>query len=573
MTFTLSPEKPLILGASGKVDLRVLGEPCLSGRHACLQVSADSIEVRRLPDAKNPIFFHGTPKEEFVVTPPDFFVIGTTHFRLLSGPSGEKRVPPESVGAEAPAPSAAFTLGADELRPRPSRHDRMCLLDLMELPDVLRTKGRAEFYAYACGLLRLSSGAKWVRVLTSDQGKHTILAEDASDDRSASKPMSQSLIEAAIREAPQPVTYCWTFPVTQAIQATASEGVDWAVSCAMPIPGEPPVLFYLAGTAESVGDFGLDTTSGARTFLRESARLAGLVADMIGRTMSLQKIETWQSRLTRFFPPKLVHKILEADARQALAPKIAEATVLFFDIRGFSLLTEGNLQRILEYEGELRRVLTAMTQCIHDHEGVVLRYMGDGILACWNVPYAVDNHVTLACTAALTMVERLSAVTPGWTCGIGLGCGDVVAGSLGSEQVFAYDILGAVANQSARVEGITKIVGVPILVTEAVAARVSTKTAMTRRVARFRPAGMEQTVDLYTMERASESVTDRTAAEERITTHTKGLEAFEAGEWEKAFHLLHPIVEKDAAARYVYKLALQGKPPRDWNGVIELSAK
>ncbi|MFO7690429.1 MAG: adenylate/guanylate cyclase domain-containing protein, partial [Cryobacterium sp.] len=100
------------------------------------------------------------------------------------------------------------------------------------------------------------------------------------------------------------------------------------------------------------------------------------------------------------------------------------------------------MRRILEYQGELKRVLTAMTQCVFDHDGVIIRYMGDGILSCWNVPYDLPNHVECACLAALRMVELLAEATDGWSCGIGIGMGEVVAGSLGSEQVYAYDILG-----------------------------------------------------------------------------------------------------------------------------------
>jgi len=48
---------------------------------------------------------------------------------------------------------------------------------------------------------------------------------------------------------------------------------------------------------------------------------------------------------------------------------------------------------------------------------------------------------------------------------------------------------------------------------------------------------------------------------------------FENGDWESAFELLHPIVKDDIAARYVYTLALQRKPPRDWHGVVEMTTK
>ncbi|MEK6674571.1 MAG: adenylate/guanylate cyclase domain-containing protein [Planctomycetota bacterium] len=568
--FQLHSGAMLTLGASRDADLTVEGENCLSRLHAKLHVFDGQVTVESLPTAKNPIFVHGTPREHFELKAGDFFVIGSTCFQLVDALAAA--TPEPSVPGE---PIFRFSIPTEELRTKGSRRDRMRLLDLMELPDVLRTRSRSEFYAFACGLLRLTSGAIWVRILCVDGESNTVLAEDAAEDVAKPKHVSRSLIQAAITEAPKPVTYCWRYPVTDTLSATATEGVDWAVCCAMQIPGEPPVVFYVAGSANAPGgEFSLDSATGAKSFLHDTSRLVGLLADMIGRTMSLHKVETWHTRLNRFFPPKLVTKILESDpGAPGLAPRITEATIMFFDIRGFSLMTEGSLQRMLEYEGDLRRVLTAMTQCVLDQDGIVLRYMGDGLLACWNVPYPVQDHVARAATAALRMVTSMGHVMKDWACGIGIGVGEVVAGSLGSEQVYAYDILGAVANQTARVEGITKIVEVPILVTDAVARRVPNTIALTRRVARFRPSGMETTLDLFTLERLPTEENELATMRQRLDLHAAGLEAFEKGDWKQAFHILHPIVELDAAARFVYKRALAGAPPRDWEGVVELTSK
>lgn len=571
-TFELIDGAELLVGSAADTNGYVAGEPYLSGRHTLVRVSGRSVHVHRCSESRNPVFFRGQPSDEFDLGPDDYFVIGSTTFQLVGGRDAEDVSAP--IDASAAAPAYEFTLGVDDLRARGGHRDRMRLLDLMELPEVLRTKSRPEFYLYACGMLRMATGGQWVRVLTCEDGQHIIFAEDAVVDRAAPRPVSQQLVEAAIRSAPQPVTYCWTHPLDHSYGATAHEGVDWAICCAMSVPGEPAPLLYVAGTDEAVEQsIGVGTQSGARTFLRDMARLVGLVTDIIGRAISLQKVEAGQARLGRFFSGKLVSKILEAEGTDELSPKIAEATIMFFDIRGFSLLTEGNLERILEYEGDLRRVLTAMTQCVYDYDGVVLRYMGDGILACWNVPYPADDHVELACLAALDMVDGMAEVTDGWECGIGLGVGNVVAGSLGSDQIYAYDVLGAVANQTARVEGITKAVGVPILVTDEVCGRISSDKILVRRVARFRPAGMDQEVALHTIEKVPSDPQCRSTVEKRFSIHAEGLAAFESGDWERAFNVLHPIVQDDAAAFYVYKLALQGQPPRDWRGVVELAVK
>ncbi|GEM_PF-1517710 len=582
--FNLAEGKDLMLGASAKADCSVAGESYLSRLHAVLTVRGDQLHVERLPDARNPVFFRGSPANRFEMKAGDFFVIGSTVFQAVSDATSSGEAADGSRGGDPSrsepesAPSYQFTLGADELRPRvgTDRRDRLRLLDLMELPEVLRTKSRAEFYVYACGLLRLETGAKWVRVLTVDNDQFKILAEDAIIDRESEKPLSRSLINGAIEEAPKPVTFCWSHKLEKSLQATAHEGVDWAISCAMKIPDEPHVVIYLAGASESAGGYlGFDTQSGARTFLRDTARLVGLVADMIGRAMSLQKVEGYQSSLNRFFSGRLVRRILDSEGTDELKPKIAEATIMFFDIRGFSKKTEESLERLLEYAGDLRQTLTDMTQCVFDRDGVVLRYIGDAILACWNVPDSLPNHVESGCLAALDMVDTMKKATAGWTCGIGLAVGDVVAGRLGSEQIYAYDILGAVANQASRVEGITKKVKVPILITEEIAKRLTSPEILTRRVARFRPAGMEHVLTLCTIERVSQDVAVRQQTDANRRTYAEGLALFEEGKWTEARTMLYPIEQADPPAEFLRNQATRndGKPPRGWDGIIDLDSK
>ncbi|MBN1488772.1 MAG: adenylate/guanylate cyclase domain-containing protein [Phycisphaerae bacterium] len=562
--FDLPEGRDLVLGASPDADCTVTGEKYLSRRHVMLRRAGGVVSVERLATASNPVVFKGVPADRFRMTAGEYFVVGATTFHLEASLEATARPADEQERQ----PHQQFTLGAHELRVSHDPTDRLRLLDLMKLPEVLRTHSRTEFFIYACGALRLATGARWVQVLRSEGDEVTVLCEDVGVDQLIARPHSRALVRAALTEAPNPVTYCWRHAAGGDLAATAHEGIDWAVCCAMSVPGEPPTAMYLAGA----GPAGMDAVA-MPAGLRDTARLVGLVADTIGRAIAMRKLEDWQSKLGHFFSGKLVSKILEAEDAEPLMPRIRPATIMFFDIRGFSLMTEGRLERILDHQDDLRRVLTAMTGCIFEYDGVVIRYMGDGILACWNVPYDLANHAERACLASLDMIEQLGRVAPGWTCGIALGVGDVVAGSLGSEQVYSYDVLGPVVNQTARVEGITKAVGEPILVTEEVARAVSPERVLCRRVARFLPVGMDTELDLFTIERTPADTAAKESVLQRHALHAEALAAFEQGDWQRAFDLLHPIVKEDAAARYVYTLALRRDPPRDWHGVVEMTTK
>lgn len=585
-TIELSAVGEWVLGRSAEADCRIDYERCLSRRHAKLYPTPDGLRVERLPGTANAIVFRGSAVDGFTMKAGEFFVIGSTTFQLDGG-----AVPVVEAGrGEGPAPNVSHTMSLAEMRDRGPAGDRMRLLDLMELPVVLRTRSRAEFYVYACGSLRMATGADWVQTVWLGEEEPIVLAQDARLDRGGTHRLSRRLMQAAVAEAPKPVTYCWEDGGSAKgsggsgdIEATSQEGVGWAICCAMPVPGEDPVLFYVAGVGEGRGQGAqsIDGVTSRGLSLRNTSRLVGLVADMIGRAISMEKLEVWKSRLGQFFSEKVVSEILESDTEDTLAPRITEATVMFFDIRGFSARTEENfslreeedLGRILDFAKARRGVLNTVSQCVIDHQGVIISYAGDGLLACWNVPKAIRYHAELACLAAMAMAAQIQEIPGGWRCGIGLGCGQIVAGSLGSDQKEQYDILGAVVNQSSRIEGITKVVGVPVLVTEAVAEALDADRILSRRVARFRPAGMNEEVSLYTVVRTPEDGAARALLEERFAVHARGLEAFERGAWEEAFRILNPIATVDPAAKYLMSLALKGDPPRDWRGVIELTAK
>jgi adenylate cyclase len=167
------------------------------------------------------------------------------------------------------------------------------------------------------------------------------------------------------------------------------------------------------------------------------------------------------------------------------------------------------------------------------------------------------------------MVESLRKIAPLWRCGIGIQTGEVVAGSISAKQLFSYTVIGAVVNQASRVEGITKTVEVPILVTREVAEMLSPGTVSPRRIACFQPAGMSTALDLFEIRPPS------SVAKPDDELFALGLGAFERGEWESAYEKLDQMPSGDRPARYLKSLCemYRRRPPKEWKGIIELSEK
>jgi adenylate cyclase len=529
-------------GADGRID----GDQYMSRLHVEVVLAGGALRVRKLPNASNPVFHGGVEKTEFRLEPGESFVVGATRFRFLAAPSA---APASAAPADAPAERV---MEAAEVY---AVSDRMKLKDLLELPEILRTKDRSDFYFHIAGMLRLATGAQWAAVVAADR---RILGQDAARD-DVKIGISARLFDQAVQASPRPIFHSWRGP--ERLQATVFEGSDWAACAAVVLPGDEKLVFYVAGSGGSpsaTDPANLDTT-----------RYVGLVADIVGRSLSVRRLEEWETRFEHFFSRRVVESLLAGKDLKALEPKVAESTVMFFDIRGFSKLAELGGDAIMVFQEKLRRVMTGMTDEILKEEGVVLQYMGDGILACWNVPQAADDHVERACRAALAMTRRLAEVDPTLRCGIGLHTGRVVAGTIGSDQIFAYGVIGTVINQASRIEGITKLVGVPIIATREVVELLSASSGIAATpLGMFRPAGMTADLELYEIS-AGPADPSRLAAFEAAET------AFAVGAWDDVVKAFAPLPAQDAAARYLSGVAEnhRSNPPLDWRGVIELREK
>ncbi len=547
---SLIPGQSAVIGRSPEADLRIAGDSFVSRRAAVVYLDSDRLSVKRVAGASNPIVFNGEEKDEFVVEAGEGFVIGKTRFFLLSEATFVKMQAETKID-----PKLLRTISDNDMYAMGGHSERLRLLDLLELPEMLRSKSRAEFFVHLAALLRMATGGRWVSV-TTEEGK--LLALDMADMNVKQVQISRSLANVALKEAPRPTIYFWSNP-EEDFRATIQEGTDWAICAAMKLPGESPLILYVAGQG------GGDASASAH---QENARFVGLVADMVGRSLAVQQLESWQGRLQQYFSGPVISKILKSSDPKELEPRLAQSTVMFFDLRGFSRRTEGQNEKILSYLGELRQVMTAMTRWVFEEQGVVLQYQGDGMLACWNVPIADPKHIDRACRAALKMCATLKELRGDWKCGIGLHTGEVVAGSIGSEQMFSYSVMGSVVNQASRVEGITKAVESPILVTREIADGVSPAVAVPLRIGKFRPVGMATALDLFELQPPQGDA-------KRMESFGKGLEALEAGDWEKAYEILDVLPAADRPARFLKSLAeaYRRHPPRDWKGVVELTEK
>ena len=178
-------------------------------------------------------------------------------------------------------------------------------------------------------------------------------------------------------------------------------------------------------------------------------------------------------RLSRFFSPNVVKEIVRHKDDANLEAGRRRMTVLFSDIRGFTSMSEKMTpEDVVTF---LREYLTVMTDAVFKHGGTVDKYIGDAIMALYNVPFEAPDHAAQAVRTALEFQERLKPLAERFTaryggtlaCGVGIHTGEAVVGTIGSEQRLEYTAIGDTINLGSRLEGLTKDFNVPIIMSEA----------------------------------------------------------------------------------------------------------
>ena len=185
-----------------------------------------------------------------------------------------------------------------------------------------------------------------------------------------------------------------------------------------------------------------------------------------------KELERLQAAFARFAPSRLVERII--DSGVDITAERRPVTILFADVQGFTQLTEQ-----LEPDVLMRLLggyFSAMSEAITSHHGHVAKFMGDGLMALfgdldanpWQARDAVE--ASLAMRASLAAYNRtLSAEgLPAIGFGVGINHGVVVTGVVGHESLLQFDVHGDAVNVAARVEQLTRTLGVDILVTDAV---------------------------------------------------------------------------------------------------------
>jgi adenylate cyclase len=303
--------------------------------------------------------------------------------------------------------------------------------------------------------------------------------------------------------------------------------------------------------------------------------LAGAVSAGLARLEREAEASRVRVQLERFSSPELVRELQRNPG--LLEGQDREITVLFSDLRGFSRISE-RLGAKTTY-GLLSDLMDRLTNSILNHGGGIIDYAGDGLAAMWNAPLDQPDHPAMACRAALAMLGELPALNQTWEpslgaplrIGVGVHTGVAQVGNAGSKRRLKYGPRGHAVNLASRVEGATKHLGVPILITSTTQSRLPQSLA-TRRLGQVRAQGMAAPVELFELH-GELADSGWSACRE---AYEAALVLYESGRWNEVNrHLQSPAAASDPPSLLLARRATAciQYPPEVFSPVIDLETK
>jgi adenylate cyclase len=281
--------------------------------------------------------------------------------------------------------------------------------------------------------------------------------------------------------------------------------------------------------------------------------------------------------------PRIVTKLIGNGADQAERRNL---TVFFSDIKSFTGISEQlTASAVVNLLNSYFGVVAAV---IHEHRGVIDKYIGDAVMAFWTPPFSAgDDHASDACLAALAQQEatialrtRLPEITgmrrnpPKLMIRMGIATGEAVVGTIGSEAARSYTVIGDTVNLASRLESINKLYGTSIILSDETY-RLAQQAIEARELDMITVAGKTEPARIYeVMGRAGELKPEQITLRDQFAC---GLAAYRQQDWDAAqTHFescLDTIVEDGPTHLFLERVALlRGTPPSaDWNGIWHLS--
>ncbi len=576
-------DAPVLLGRTDKSEWVAGWELNLSRRHAQLEFEPGKLSVEVLADATNPLDFRGKSYpagSKFIVHPGERFTVNLTLF--------EFRDERPTIALDGPTPTESKTVRAIKL-------DAVSYVDADKRIDAL-----ADFHAAIRDAndpeaihtevlkillkgIRLAEAVALVSMPPRDAGSSEVAVLGAEFRKTVTTDFqpSRKLIVESIHLQKEPVIHTWDptgsgllTPSSVNEPGSAVNHFDWAFCVPIPQVSGDRIGLYVTGNSPSHLK---NTEMEEDDRIERDLKFADLVGKVYASHRRVAGLQKRNDALGRFLSRSVHQALAREDINQVLREREATVTVLFCDLRGSCRISEESQDDLTGLWARISGALSLMTGGIIDQDGVIGDFQGDAAMGFWGWPQLdVPDQVERAARAAIAIRRTFLKASKeeghplsGFTCGIGIAHGRAIAGALGTSEQFKISVYGPPVNLASRLESLTKVFDVPILVDEASAAKLAKTAHSCRPLAKIQPYGMIHPLTVHAL-----SETNLGMADDERDDYEAGYNHFLSRNWEGARKRLAKL-PRDGSSRLLLKTMEEhgGTAPTDWDGVIVLKSK
>ena len=289
-----------------------------------------------------------------------------------------------------------------------------------------------------------------------------------------------------------------------------------------------------------------------------------------------------KEKTQRILGKKVSHSVMQHLLQHAdeelIQSKEVEATVFFSDIRDFTTISE-QIRSPKELIELLNTYMTPMADSIMQHQGTIDKFIGDAIMAYWNTPIQNIKHADLAVTTAIKQIEQLQEINQiiyknyhvKLSIGIGLHTGIVTAGDMGSTGRSDYTIIGDNVNLASRIEGLTRVYDVEILISEKTFKQLKQSYTI-RAIDIVEVKGKNNAIKVYQVLTKHD-----TPSNQELLMHSKALKLFQEHQLDDAYDLFKTLNDMYPSTLYTHFIArcetYLHHPSKTFTPILKMSQK
>jgi adenylate cyclase len=307
-----------------------------------------------------------------------------------------------------------------------------------------------------------------------------------------------------------------------------------------------------------------------------------LFFEIVNMRESFEGMRQGLKNFKRYVPSDLVAKLINEEINAEIGGEKRELTMFFSDIANFTSISEKKAPE--ELVKDLCLYFENVSKVIIQNKGTIDKYIGDSVMAFWGAPVTIEHHAESACRSAIQIQQTLHGIFRQWEnqgkppffTRIGIHTGDVVVGNMGYTERLNYTVIGDHVNVASRLEGINKIYGTRIVVSQHTWAQCHDLFEF-RMLDKVSVVGRAESLTIY--ELYSEKNDIEKALRKLFDYYETGLAYYFEQNWGEAIKYFQTVLKyrpHDKSSLVMYRRCINYKknpPPPDWNGVYMLTVK